>query len=110
MLNIWRCFSSISGYPTNHDSGQLRLRSTSVLLVGAGGLGCPAAAYIAGAGVGTIGIVDGDTVEESNLHRQILHSTDRVGVNKAVSIAKYISGYGSSFKIGTSVFIDKLPA
>lgn len=55
-------------------------------------MGCPAAAYIAGAGVGTIGIVDGDTVEESNLHRQILHSTDRVGVNKAVSIAKYISG------------------
>ncbi|KAB8302070.1 hypothetical protein EYC80_005521 [Monilinia laxa] len=78
--------------------GQLRLRSTSVLLVGAGGLGCPAAAYIAGAGVGTIGIVDGDIVEESNLHRQILHSTDRVGVNKAVSIAKYISGLNPNVK------------
>ncbi|KAF7923009.1 hypothetical protein BELL_0229g00080 [Botrytis elliptica] len=78
--------------------GQLRLRSASVLLVGAGGLGCPAAAYIAGAGVGTIGIVDGDTVEESNLHRQVLHSTDRVGVNKAVSIAKYISGLNPNVK------------
>ncbi|ATZ46468.1 Bcuba4 [Botrytis cinerea B05.10] len=81
--------------------GQLRLRSTSVLLVGAGGLGCPAAAYIAGAGVGTIGIVDGDTVEESNLHRQVLHSTDRVGVNKAVSIAKYISGLNPNVKTNT---------
>ncbi|KAF7906813.1 hypothetical protein EAF00_001091 [Botryotinia globosa] len=78
--------------------GQLRLRSASVLLVGAGGLGCPAAAYIAGAGVGTIGIVDGDTVEESNLHRQILHSTDRVGLNKAVSIAEYISGLNPNTK------------
>lgn len=76
-----------------------------MLLVGAGGLGCPAAAYIAGAGVGTIGIVDGDTVEESNLHRQILHSTDRVGVNKAVSIAKYISGYGSSPKTLASIIL-----
>ncbi|QSZ35326.1 hypothetical protein DSL72_008196 [Monilinia vaccinii-corymbosi] len=78
--------------------GQLRLRSASVLLVGAGGLGCPAAAYIAGAGVGTIGIVDGDIVEESNLHRQILHRTDRVGVNKAVSISKYISGLNPNVK------------
>ncbi|APA06540.1 hypothetical protein sscle_02g013100 [Sclerotinia sclerotiorum 1980 UF-70] len=78
--------------------GQLRLKSASILLVGAGGLGCPAAAYIAGAGVGTIGIVDGDIVEESNLHRQILHSTDRVGVNKAVSIAKYISGLNPNIK------------
>ncbi|KAJ8069747.1 hypothetical protein OCU04_000171 [Sclerotinia nivalis] len=78
--------------------GQLRLKSASVLLVGAGGLGCPAAAYIAGAGVGTIGIVDGDIVEESNLHRQILHNTDRVGVNKAVSIAKYISGLNPNIK------------
>ncbi|KAM3077559.1 Urmylation protein [Clarireedia jacksonii] len=71
--------------------GQLRLKSASVLLVGGGGLGCPAAAYIAGAGVGTIGIADGDIVEESNLHRQILHNTYKVGVNKAASIARYIS-------------------
>ncbi|OMP82477.1 Adenylyltransferase and sulfurtransferase uba4 [Diplodia seriata] len=65
--------------------GQLRLRSSAVLIVGAGGLGCPAAAYIAGAGVGTLGLVDGDTVEESNLHRQILHSTSKVGMPKVES-------------------------
>lgn len=65
--------------------GQLRLRSSAVLIVGAGGLGCPAAAYIAGAGMGTLGIVDGDTVEESNLHRQILHSTSKVGMSKVES-------------------------
>ncbi|OJD34426.1 molybdenum cofactor synthesis protein [Diplodia corticola] len=65
--------------------GQLRLRSSAVLIVGAGGLGCPAAAYIAGAGVGTLGLVDADTVEESNLHRQILHSTSKVGMPKVES-------------------------
>ncbi|KAM0274482.1 hypothetical protein ACHAPA_000582 [Fusarium lateritium] len=57
--------------------GQLRLRKAKVLLVGAGGLGCPAAAYLAGSGIGTIGLVDGDEVEVSNLHRQVAHSTGR---------------------------------
>jgi len=53
--------------------------------VGAGGLGSPAALYLAGAGIGTIGLVDGDSVDESNLHRQIIHTTDRVGTKKVVS-------------------------
>ncbi|KAJ5177621.1 uncharacterized protein N7500_000320 [Penicillium coprophilum] len=65
--------------------GQLKLRSFRVLLVGAGGLGCPAAQYLAGAGVGTIGLVDGDTVEVSNLHRQVLHRTKNVGKYKVDS-------------------------
>lgn len=75
--------------------GQLRLKSASVLLIGAGGLGCPAAAYLAGAGVGTIGIVDGDEVETSNLHRQILHSTAKVGMKKVDSAISYLKSYFS---------------
>lgn len=71
-------------------SAQLRLKQSRVLVVGAGGLGCPAAAYLAGAGVGTLGLVDGDTVEPSNLHRQIAHSTDRVGVSKVLSAVHYL--------------------
>ncbi|MCJ1432027.1 Urmylation protein [Xylographa pallens] len=65
--------------------GQLSLRKSSVLVIGVGGLGCPAAQYLAGAGVGTIGLVDGDIVELSNLHRQILHTTERVGQLKVDS-------------------------
>ena len=57
----------------------------SVLIIGVGGLGCPAAQYLAGAGVGTIGLVDGDVVEWSNLHRQILHTTEMVGQLKVDS-------------------------
>lgn len=70
--------------------GQLRLKNASVLIIGAGGLGCPAAAYLTGAGVGTIGIVDGDIVETSNLHRQILHSTAKVGMKKVDSAISYL--------------------
>ncbi|PGH05321.1 adenylyltransferase and sulfurtransferase [Blastomyces parvus] len=70
--------------------GQLKLRASSVLIVGAGGLGCPAAMYLAGAGVGTIGIIDGDTVEGSNLHRQVLHRTKNVGKFKVDSAIEYL--------------------
>ncbi|KAI1465645.1 adenylyltransferase [Daldinia caldariorum] len=78
--------------PTVGIKGQLRLKSAAVLIVGAGGLGCPAAAYLAGAGVGTLGIVDGDTVEVSNLHRQIAHNTPRVGMMKVDSLVEYCRG------------------
>jgi tRNA A37 threonylcarbamoyladenosine dehydratase len=74
-------------------AGQIRLKSASVLIVGLGGLGCPAAAYLAGAGVGTIGLVDGDVVEESNLHRQVLHSTARVGWSKVDSALEFLVQY-----------------
>ncbi|RAL14474.1 HesA/MoeB/ThiF family protein [Aspergillus homomorphus CBS 101889] len=70
--------------------GQLKLRSAKVLIVGAGGLGCPAAMYLAGAGVGTLGLVDGDTVEASNLHRQVLHRSRNVGKLKVDSAIEYL--------------------
>ena len=65
--------------------GQRRIKSSNVLCVGAGGLGSPCLLYLAAAGVGTIGVVDADTVDESNLQRQIIHSVDDVGVPKCVS-------------------------
>ncbi|KAL4940040.1 Molybdopterin-synthase sulfurtransferase [Aspergillus oleicola] len=70
--------------------GQLKLRDTKVLIVGAGGLGCPAALYLAGAGVGTLGLVDEDTVDTSNLHRQVLHRSKNVGKLKVDSAIEYL--------------------
>lgn len=70
--------------------GQLRLRSASVLIVGVGGLGCPAATYLAAAGIGNIGLVDGDTVDLSNLHRQIIHSSSTIGMNKVDSALHFL--------------------
>jgi sulfur-carrier protein adenylyltransferase/sulfurtransferase len=65
--------------------GQLKLLNSRVLLVGAGGLGSPAALYLAAAGIGTLGLVDDDEVDESNLQRQVIHTTERVGVPKTES-------------------------
>lgn len=70
--------------------GQARLLDATVLLLGAGGLGSPAAYYLAAAGVGHLVIADGDRVERSNLQRQILHTTDRIGQTKAASAARAI--------------------
>ena len=72
-------------------AGQERLLASKVLLVGAGGLGSPAALYLAAAGVGTLGIVDFDVVELSNLQRQVLHTTDRVGDSKVESALRSIN-------------------
>ncbi|MDQ3408142.1 MAG: ThiF family adenylyltransferase, partial [Chloroflexota bacterium] len=70
--------------------GQARLLDSKVLLIGAGGLGSPAMLYLAAAGVGTLGIVDFDTVDLSNLQRQIVHTSDRVGRRKTESAAETI--------------------
>ena len=66
-------------------AGQKRIKATSVLCIGAGGLGSPIAMYLAAAGVGRLGLVDFDTVEFSNLQRQIIHGTEDVGTLKSES-------------------------
>ena len=71
--------------------GQKKLQDAKVLVIGAGGLGSPAAIYLAAAGIGTLGLTDGDVVDLSNLQRQILHTTDRIGVPKVESGGKLLS-------------------
>jgi molybdopterin/thiamine biosynthesis adenylyltransferase/rhodanese-related sulfurtransferase len=77
--------------PEVGETGQLKLLEAKVLLLGAGGLGSPAALYLAAAGVGTIGIIDMDVVDESNLQRQILHNLDRIGDRKVDSAKKSLT-------------------
>ena len=77
--------------PEVGEAGQQRLLESKVLLLGAGGLGSPAAMYLAAAGVGTLGIVDMDVVDNSNLQRQILHNIDRVGDRKVDSAKKTLT-------------------
>ncbi len=81
--------------------GQTKLLKAKVLLVGAGGLGCPAGLYLAAAGVGTIGIIDSDNVDLSNLQRQILHSTHDVGRAKTESAKDAISLINPDVKVVT---------
>lgn len=81
--------------------GQVKLLESKVLLLGAGGLGSPAALYLAAAGVGTIGIVDMDEVDASNLQRQILHNLDRIGERKVESARKTLQGLNPDIKINT---------
>ena len=71
--------------PEIGEKGQLKLKQARVLVVGAGGLGSPVLYYLTAMGAGTLGIVDSDNVELSNLQRQILHNTERIGINKAHS-------------------------
>ena len=77
--------------PEVGEAGQQKLLDAKVLLLGAGGLGSPAAMYLAAAGVGTLGIIDMDVVDESNLQRQILHNMDRIGERKVDSAKKTLT-------------------
>jgi sulfur-carrier protein adenylyltransferase/sulfurtransferase len=90
--------------PEVGEEGQLRLLDSKVLLIGAGGLGSPAAYYLAAAGVGTIGLVDDDEVDESNLQRQIIHTTDRVGVNKGESAKVAIAALNPEVQVNVHPF------
>jgi molybdopterin/thiamine biosynthesis adenylyltransferase/rhodanese-related sulfurtransferase len=79
--------------------GQLKLLNSKVLLIGAGGLGSPAALYLAAAGVGTLGLVDDDLVDESNLQRQVIHNTERVGTPKTESARIAIEALNPDVKV-----------
>src|SRR5580693_4536443 len=100
--------------PEVGEAGQAKLLKSKVLLLGAGGLGSPAALYLAAAGVGTLGIVDLDTVDASNLQRQILHATSRVGQPKVVSAAHTLRDLNPDVKViqheerMTSANVDRL--
>jgi molybdopterin/thiamine biosynthesis adenylyltransferase/rhodanese-related sulfurtransferase len=82
-------------------AGQQKLLDSKVLLIGAGGLGSPAALYLAAAGVGTLGIIDMDVVDESNLQRQILHNMDRIGDRKVDSAKKTLTGLNPDVDVVT---------
>ena len=87
--------------PEVGEEGQLKLLDAKVLLLGAGGLGSPAALYLAAAGVGTIGIIDMDVVDESNLQRQVLHNVDRVGDRKVDSAKKTLTALNPDVNVVT---------
>jgi len=83
------------------EEGQRRLKKARVLCIGAGGLGSPASLYLAAAGIGTIGIVDEDTVDLSNLHRQVLHGTSDVGNEKTDSARARLLAINPTIRIET---------
>ena len=85
--------------PEVGPEGQQKLLDAKVLLLGAGGLGSPAALYLAAAGVGTLGIVDNDEVDLSNLQRQVIHSTERIGVPKVDSAEQTITALNPDVKV-----------
>jgi molybdopterin/thiamine biosynthesis adenylyltransferase len=87
--------------PQVGEAGQEKLLSSRVLVVGLGGLGSPAAYYLAAAGVGVLGLADGDSVSESNLHRQIVHGASTVGLNKTVSAAIRLRDLNPDIEIRT---------
>jgi molybdopterin/thiamine biosynthesis adenylyltransferase/rhodanese-related sulfurtransferase len=87
--------------PEVGEKGQMRLLESKVLLLGAGGLGSPAALYLAAAGVGTLGIIDMDVVDTSNLQRQILHNVERVGMRKVDSAKMTLTAMNPDVKVLT---------
>jgi adenylyltransferase/sulfurtransferase len=94
--------------PEIGEEGQAKLKKAKVLVIGAGGLGCPILQYIATAGVGTIGIVDFDKIEIHNLHRQILYTEDQVGLSKATTAKETVEKLNPL--ISVLAFEEKLTA
>ena len=87
--------------PEVGEEGQMKLLSARILIVGAGGLGSPAALYLAAAGVGTIGVIDDDLVDASNMQRQVLHNTDRIGMPKVESARETLTALNPDVKVTT---------
>ncbi|MGK0290264.1 MAG: molybdopterin/thiamine biosynthesis adenylyltransferase, partial [bacterium] len=87
--------------PEIQEEGQRKLKAARVLIVGAGGLGCPASLYLAAAGVGIIGLIDDDVVDNSNLQRQILYSVDSIGVSKVEEAKSRLSSLNPHIQIFT---------
>lgn len=85
--------------PEVGDKGQIKLLESKVLCIGAGGLGSPSSLYLAAAGIGTLGLVDDDVVDASNLQRQVIHSTDRVGLPKVDSAEQTLNGLNPDVNI-----------
>ena len=81
------------------EDGQAALLDARVLVIGAGGLGSPLILYLAAAGVGTIGVVDDDVVDLSNLQRQVIHATERVGTSKVDSVAATVGAVNPDVRI-----------
>src|ERR671922_265947 len=92
--------------PEVGEAGQAKLLKAKVLLIGAGGLGSPAGLYLAAAGVGRLGIVDDDVVDESNLQRQVLHSTARLGEPKAESAKRTITELNPDVEV--KAYVERL--
>ena len=90
------------------ETGQKKLQEAKVLVIGAGGLGCPALQYLAAAGVGSIGIVDFDIIDISNLHRQILYSVSDIGKSKAETASLKLNALNPEINI--KVFNQQLMA
>jgi molybdopterin/thiamine biosynthesis adenylyltransferase/rhodanese-related sulfurtransferase len=100
--------------PEVGEAGQMRLLESKVLMIGAGGLGSPAALYLAAAGVGTLGIIDEDVVDDSNLQRQVLHTTERIGMAKTESARQTLTALNPDVEVVaynerlTSANIDRI--
>jgi molybdopterin/thiamine biosynthesis adenylyltransferase len=92
----YSCQIALPGF---NESTQLRLQQAKVLIVGAGGLGCPAAQYLAAAGIGTLGIADFDTISISNLHRQVLYTPDDAGLKKVTIICDRLQKQNPDIKL-----------
>lgn len=86
--------------------GQLKISNTKIALIGSGGIGCPTGLYLAGAGVGTLGLFDSDVVDVTNLHRQVGHSTATLGMPKTTSLKQTLLNLNPNIVVNEHPFIS----